>query len=69
MAITSVDVLIGALFLAVGVLLAYGARVFRSGKGEPGAAPVTASRVNMGREVLWTGISATLLLAIFLLAH
>lgn len=57
-------VVIGLLFAAVAGLLGYGAYAFgvRGGTVQP-------TRVSMGREVLWTGVAAVLLLVIFLYAH
>jgi predicted secreted protein len=52
------------LFLVAAGLLAYGARAF----GRPGE-QTEVSQVNMGREVLWTGLAAALLLGVFLYAH
>lgn len=64
MAINLVTTLIAALFLAVAVLLAVGALAFGRANGT-----VQPTRVNMGREVLWTGVASLLLLGLFLYAH
>jgi heme/copper-type cytochrome/quinol oxidase subunit 2 len=64
MTINVVTGLIAALFLAVAVLLGYGALAFsRSGHASQ------PTRVNMAREVLWTGLASLLLLGLFLYAH
>ena len=62
-----VTLLISALFIAVCVLLAYGARAFR--RGDRAEASPGDTRVNMRREVLWTTVSAGLLLAIFVMVR
>lgn len=64
MVINLITVLIAALFLAVAALLAVGALAFgrRHGTLQP-------ARVNMGREVLWTGLASLLLFGLFLYAH
>lgn len=64
MTISLVTGLIAVLFAAVLGLLGYGAYAFSRG-----AESVQPAKVNMGREVLWTGLAALLLLGIFLYAH
>lgn len=64
MVVNLVAGLIGLLFLAVLGLLGYG--VFAFSRGGASAQP---SKVNMAREVLWTGLASLLLLVIFLYAH
>lgn len=69
MAGTLVTGLVALLFLAVGSLLTYGAWAFRlQHQGSPPGL-VGSRAVNMRREVLWTGVSAGLLLAVFVIAR
>jgi heme/copper-type cytochrome/quinol oxidase subunit 2 len=64
MTVNLVTGLIAALFVAVACLLGYGALAFsRQGGAEQ------PTRVNMAREVLWTGLAALILLGLFLYAH
>jgi heme/copper-type cytochrome/quinol oxidase subunit 2 len=62
----TVTVLILALFLVVGALLGYGAVVFGREDRNAGGETPAGGRVNMRREVLWTGVAAALLLLAFL---
>jgi heme/copper-type cytochrome/quinol oxidase subunit 2 len=64
MATNLVTGLIAVLFLVVAALLAYGAYAFtrRQETQQP-------TRVNMSREVLWTGMASLLLFGVFLYAH
>jgi heme/copper-type cytochrome/quinol oxidase subunit 2 len=64
MATNVVTGLIAVLFLAVAVLLGYGGYAFtrRRETQQP-------ARVNMAREVLWTGLGSLLLFGLFLYAH
>lgn len=65
MIVNLVTGLIAVLFLAVLGLLGYGVHAFsrRDGSAEP------PTKVNMGREVLWTGLASLLLFGFFLYAH
>ncbi|MGI8825436.1 MAG: hypothetical protein ACR2JC_07305 [Chloroflexota bacterium] len=59
--------LIFALFGCVCALLVYGAWAFRA--SVPATSMTHGRRVNMRLEVVWTGLAAALLGAIFVVAH
>lgn len=69
MAITPVTGLVVLLFLVVAGLLAYGFLAFRDDHSATSNSVTAKVQVNTRREVLWTGISAMLLLAVFLLVR
>jgi heme/copper-type cytochrome/quinol oxidase subunit 2 len=58
------------LFVGVAGLLGYGAIHFRrSASGDSPGSDRVERRVDMRREVLWTGVAATLLLIVFAYVH
>ena len=57
--------LIAALFLVVGALLAYGAYAFGWQQRNVASSQTPGPRIDMRWEVLWTGLAAVLLLAVF----
>lgn len=69
MANALVNALAAMLFLLVAGLLAYGVVAFRDDHGATPEGATASVRVNTRREVLWTGISAALLLAVFVFAR
>ncbi|HLJ69502.1 MAG TPA: hypothetical protein VKX16_19275 [Chloroflexota bacterium] len=69
MGYAAVALLVVALFVAIAGLLGYGFRVFGRGDTELDRPEPGKPTVNMRLEVLWTGLSAALLLAVFLMVR
>jgi len=62
---TVIDAVIGVLFGGVAILVGYGLYAFRRAP-EAGAALTSGRQVSLRREVVWTALSALLLLGIVL---